>query len=93
MNYMVGSFLLLSLLILPSALPQFTISPANLVTARPTATPPPSRTFAGKSRARGETKYTYDGDTGEMTCHTAETAVSNCDILEKFERRTILYGR
>ena len=82
MSYMLSSLLLLSLLILPSALPQLTVSPANLVTARPTATQPPSRTFAGRSRARGETKYTYDGDTGNITCNTAGTAVSNCDILE-----------
>ena len=50
---MLGSLLLLALLILPSALPQFTISPVNRVTTQSTTTE--SITYA----ALGDAKYTY----------------------------------
>ena len=30
---------------------------------------------------RGGSNYTYNTQTGEITCDTAEKAVSNCDIL------------
>ena len=77
---MLGS-LLLPLIILPSALPQFTISPVNRVTAQPTTTET-YKYFAAASRARGETQYTFKGKFGEISCRTAETALSNCDTLE-----------
>ena len=77
---MFGS-LLLSLLILPSTLPQFTISPVNRVTTYPMTTDA-SNYFAAASQARRETKYTFDKEFGKISCRTAETVVSNCDILE-----------
>ena len=76
---MLGSLTMLSLLILPSALPQFTISPVNRVTTQSTTTE--SITYA----ALGAAKYTYvqngEGEGRKVSCHTAETAVSNCDVL------------
>jgi hypothetical protein len=77
---MLGS-LLLSLLILPSTLPQCTISPVNQVTSQATTTES-VKLFAPGSRALGEIRYAYKGKFGKITCCTAETAVSNCDILE-----------
>ena len=79
MDNMLGSLLLLALLILPSALPQFTISPENRVTTQSTTT----ETIP--YRAIGDAKYTYvqhgEGGGKKVSCHTAETAVSNCDVL------------
>ena len=31
--------------------------------------------------ASGGSNFTFNAQTGEITCHTAEKAVSNCDIL------------
>ena len=73
MDNMLGSLLLLALLILPSALQQFTISPENRVTIQA----PTIGTI--EFAAVGDAKYTYVG--GDISCHTAETAVSNCDVL------------
>ena len=77
MDNMIGSLLLLALLILPSALPQFTISTKNRVTTHSTTT----ESFP--YRAIGDPKYTWvpHGKEKKIACHTAETAVSNCDIL------------
>ena len=37
--------------------------------------------FSDEKRERGESKYTYVEETGEIVCNTAEKAVSNCDII------------
>ena len=60
---------------------QYTISNENTVIA-PSTTTETGEYFAPASRARGETKYTFDRESGEITCRTADTAVSNCDIVE-----------
>ena len=89
MSYMVGSLLVLSLLILPLALPEFTVSPANLVTARPSELPEfLTRDFGTlrAERALGErkqpTKYSISEVNGKITGKPGGAAVSNCDILE-----------
>ena len=89
---MLGS-LLLSLLILPSTLQQCTISPVNQVTTQATTTES-VKLFAPGSPALGEIKYAYEGKFGKITCCTAETAVSNCDILELLrDKHTYLLAR
>ena len=37
--------------------------------------------FSAMKLVRGGSNYTYNTQTGEITCDTAEKAVSNCDIL------------
>ena len=77
MSYMLGSLLLLSLLILHSALPQFTISPVNWVTTQFTTT----ESFP--YHAIDDPKYTWvpHRKEGKIACHSAETVLSNCDVL------------
>ena len=77
MSYMLGPLLLLGLLILPSALPQFTISPVNRVTTQSTTT------TSFPHHALDDPKYTWvpHGKERKIACHSAETAVSNCDVL------------
>ena len=56
MNCMAGFILVLSLFTLPSALPEFTVSPANQVTARPRDAPAtPPNTFKERRTEVGET--------------------------------------
>ena len=75
---MLTSLLLLALLTLPSAVPQF-ISPENRVTTQSTA-----RELIPYT-AIGDAKYTYvqngKREGRKISCHIAETAVSNCDVL------------
>ena len=67
MYNMLGSLLLLALLILPSALPQFTISTKNRVTTHSTTT----ESFP--YRAIDDPKYTWVPHVKEkkIACHTA----------------------
>ena len=65
MSYMLGPLLLLGLLILPSALSQFTISPVNQVTTQSTTT------TLFPHRALDDPKYTWvpHGKERKIACH------------------------
>ena len=89
MNCMADFILVLSLFTLPSALPEFTVSPANLVTARTMgapATPPNAfkerRTEVGLGFRLKHTAYTIHAVSGEINCVTGGTPESNCELLE-----------
>ena len=73
---MFGSLLLLCYLATYTILATYTVSSENRLTTQSTTTE------AVKYFAVGDTKNTYVGETGEISCHTAETAVSNCDVLK-----------
>ena len=89
MNCMAGFILVLSLFTLPSALPEFTVSPANLVTALPTGAPasPPdafkkSREEFGLWSYLKKAEYTINLGSGEIVCASDGPPVSNCKLLE-----------
>ena len=69
-----------ALLCVSSALASYTIGPENRLTTQSTTTES-IKWFSVKKLVRGGSNYTYDSETGEITCDTAEKAVSNCDIL------------
>ena len=71
---MLGSLLLFCV----SVNATYTISSENRLTKQSTTTEP-YMYFAANKQARGESKYTRDKETGEISCNTA---VSNCDILQ-----------
>ena len=68
------------LLCVSSAIASYTIGPENRLTTQST-TAESIKWFSVKKLVRGGSNYTYDSETGEITCDTAEKAVSNCDIL------------
>ena len=58
----------------------YTISSKNRLTTQSTTTEG-SRLFLSEKLEIGESKYSYDFETGEITCGTAEKVVLNCDII------------
>ena len=86
---MAGFILVLGLFTLPSALPEFTVSPANLVTARTTSAPATPQDAFKKSREEfglwsclQKTEYTVNATSGGIVCKTG--LLSNCKLLEIF---------
>ena len=67
-----------TLLCVGVGLATYTISTENRLTTQATTT----KTVKSSQRLRsGDSKFTFNRPTGEITCDTAEKAVSNCDIL------------
>ena len=58
----------------------YTISSKNRLTTQSTTTEG-SRWFLSEKLKIGESKYSYDFETGEITCNTAEKVVLNCNII------------
>ena len=68
------------LLCVSSALASYTIGPENRLTTQSTTTES-IKFYSAVKLVRGGSNYTYNTQTAEITCDTAEKAVSNCDIL------------
>ena len=68
------------LLYVSSALASYTIGPENRLTTQ-SPTTDSIKFYSAVKLVRGGSNYTYNTQTDEITCDTAEKAVSNCDIL------------